>query len=171
MSTILDMVDIRKSFGAIKALDGVNFSLEKNEIHALVGENGAGKSTLMKVLSGSYPHGSYEGEIIIEGVKQFFKSPFDSKNAGIEMIYQEISMHPDLSVAENIFLGKIPSKWGFANHKKMIRESEKYLEMVGLNILPTMIMRNLSTSQQQMVSIARALSSNPKILILFKESK
>lgn len=163
---ILEMRDIHKSFGAVKALDGVNLKLYENEILGLVGENGAGKSTLMRVLSGSWPTGSYTGDIIIEGEKVEFMAPADSEKAGMAMIYQEISMHPDLSVAENIYLGKIPTIRGFVNHRKMKKESKKYLEMVGLTLDPAMILRNLSTSQQQLVSIARALSRNPKILIL-----
>lgn len=163
---ILEMRDIHKSFGAVKALTGVSLTLRENEILGLVGENGAGKSTLMKVLSGSWPANSYTGEIYVDGKKQNFMTPVDSEKAGIEMIYQEISMHPQLSIAENIFLGRIPSKNGIINRKEMEKESIKYLDMVGLKIDPSTLVQNLSTSQQQMVSIARALSRKPKILIL-----
>lgn len=163
---ILEMRDIYKSFGAVKALDGVNLTLYENEILGLVGENGAGKSTLMRILSGSWPADSYTGDVIIEGRKVRFMEPADSEKAGIAMIYQEISMHPELSVAENIFLGKIPTTYGVVNYRKMREDSKKYLEMVGIDLDPNMILRHLSTSQQQLVSIARALSRNPKILIL-----
>ncbi|MEG1524159.1 MAG: sugar ABC transporter ATP-binding protein [Clostridia bacterium] len=166
MDAILEMCDICKTFGVVKALDNVCLTLRYHEILGLVGENGAGKSTLMKILSGSYPHSSYSGIIKVEGEKQQFSTPFDSAKAGIEMIYQEISMHGELNIAENIFLGNIPSIKGFIRNRTMIEESKKYLEMVGLDLNPTTLVRNLSTSQQQMIAIARALSRNPKILIL-----
>ncbi len=160
------MRDICKTFGAIKALDGVSIALNHNEILGLVGENGAGKSTLMKILSGSYPHSSYTGEIFVDGKKVLFNLPFDSTAADIEMIYQEISMHNELSIAENIYLGNIPQKHGFIKRKEMLNNSRKYLEMVGLDLDPSMLVRHLSTSQKQMVAISRALSRNPRILIL-----
>lgn len=163
---ILEMRNITKTFGPVSALSNVSIQLEENEILGLCGENGAGKSTLMKVLSGSWPANSYTGEIYVDGKKQNFMSPVDSENTGIEMIYQEISMHPDLTIAENIFLGRIPGKYGIINRKKMYSECERYLKLVGLNLNPKTIVRNLSTSQQQMVAIARALSRNPRILIL-----
>lgn len=163
---VLEMRDIHKHFGAVKALDGVNLTLHENEILGLVGENGAGKSTLMKVLSGAWPAGSYTGDVIINGEKVGFTTPADSEAAGIAMIYQEVSMHRELTVAENLFLGKLPVKGLFVDYKKMKDESARYLERVGLDIDPSTIVRNLSTSQQQLVAIARALSRNPKILIL-----
>jgi|LSQX01.1.fsa_nt_gb ABC-type sugar transport system ATPase subunit len=166
MRAILEMRCISKTFGAVKALDEVSLDLENNEILGLVGENGAGKSTLMKILSGSYPHSSYTGSIWINGEEQAFKTPYDSEKAGIEMIYQEISMHESLTIAENIFLGRVPTNKGIVSYRKMFDESRKYLDMVGLMINPKTLMRNLSTSQQQMVAIARAISRNPKILIL-----
>src|SRR5512144_854847 len=114
-STILEMRDITKTFPGVKALSNVNLSVEEGEIHAVVGENGAGKSTLMKVLSGVYPAGTYEGEIVIEGKVQSFKSVRDAENAGIAIIFQELSLVKELTVGENIFLGQAPSKMGVIN--------------------------------------------------------
>lgn len=164
--TVLEMKEVTKSFGATKALKQVSIDLREREILAICGENGAGKSTLMKVLSGSYENGSYEGEICIDGKPCVFKTPADASAAGIEMIYQEISVHLDLSVAENIFLGRIPLRAGLVQWKHMHEEAKIYAEMVGLKVPVTTLLRDLSASQCQMVSIARALSRNPKILVL-----
>ena len=163
---ILEMNHVTKAFGAVKALKDVSINLMPNEILAICGENGAGKSTLMKVLSGAYAHGSYTGDILVAGVSKKFMNTADSSAAGIEMIYQEISVHLDLTVAENIFLGRVPVKNGVVQWKKMNAEAKTYLDMVGLDLPVTMKMRDLSASQCQMVSIARALSRNPKILVL-----
>jgi ABC-type sugar transport system ATPase subunit len=164
------MNKISKNFGPIQALNDVSINLKKGEILVIVGENGAGKSTLMKILSGSYPSGSYSGEIIVGGKPRHFNSPADSTAAGIEMIYQEISVHLDLSVAENIFLGQLPTSTGCVQWKKMFANAEKYTNMVGLSVSVKQPMRTLSTSQQQMVTIARALSRNPGILVLDEPS-
>ena len=134
-----------------------------------MGENGAGKSTLMKVLSGAYPASSYEGEIWIDGVKQRFMNTKDAEDAGIAMIYQEISMHLDLSVAENIFLGKLNTRGVgkfVVDWKSVYADAAKFLERVGLDVSPKALLRNLSTSQMQLVAIARALVKDPKILVL-----
>ncbi len=163
---VLEMLNITKLFPGVRALDNVSFEAYEGEILALCGENGAGKSTLMKVLSGSYPASSYKGDIFINGKKCVFNNTAQSEKSGIAMIYQEISMHLDLSVAENLFLGR----WICTNRKidwkKMHQETKQYLDMVGLEIDTHSTLRNLSTSQQQLVSIARALSKKPKILVL-----
>lgn len=164
---ILEMKNITKKFPGVVALKDVTFDAMEGEILALVGENGAGKSTLMKILSGSYPHYSYDGSIYIDGKKVEFANPRQSEEAGIAMIYQEINMHLDLSVAENLFLGRWPKNgsnlvaWG-----SMFIEAKKYIDLVQLEVNPREILRNLSTSQQQLISIARALSKEPKILVL-----
>lgn len=163
---ILEMKHITKRFPGVLALDDVTFNVYKGEILALCGENGAGKSTLMKILSGSYPESSYEGEIFVDGVKCHFEVPAESEQAGIGMIYQEISMHLDMTVAENIFIGRWPMKGKQVDWNKMNSEAKKYLQLVGLSIEPNGILRYLGASQQQLVSIARALSKNPKILVL-----
>ena len=163
---ILEMQHITKAFGPVKALKDVSIGLKPHEILAVCGENGAGKSTLMKILSGAYACGSYEGEIIVNGEPKKFQTPADSSAAGIEMIYQEISVHMDLTIAENIFLGRMPVKGGLVQWKQAFREAKRYLDMIGLQLPVSMKMRDLSTSQCQMVLIARALSKNPKILVL-----
>src|SRR5438876_3056346 len=112
MTSFLEMRNITKSFPGVRALDGVSLDLQRGEIHALVGENGAGKSTLMKVLGGVYPHPQYGGEIMIEGHEQRFSSVRDAEKAGIAVIYQELSLVKEMSVGENIFLGRAPRKFG-----------------------------------------------------------
>lgn len=163
---VLEMKMITKTFPGVKALDNVSFKAHKGEILSLVGENGAGKSTLMKVLSGSYPHTSYTGDIYIDGKLQKFQNPAQAEEAGIAMIYQEISMHLDMSIMENIFLGRWPTKNGRVQWGEMERESRRYLEMVHLDVDPHDTLRKMGASQQQLVSIARALSKNPKLFIL-----
>src|SRR5437762_9420898 len=113
--TLLDMKSITKSFPGVKALDGVSFDLNQGEIHALVGENGAGKSTLIKILAGVYPHPEYGGQIILEGSERRFANVRDSEKAGIAVIFQELSLVKELSVAENIFPGREPRRFGLIN--------------------------------------------------------
>jgi D-xylose transport system ATP-binding protein len=164
---ILEMIQIVKKFPGVTAVDHVDFSLKKGNILGLIGENGAGKSTLMQILSGVYPHTAYTGEIRIYGEKLQISGPQDAIRNGIEMIYQELDINLDLSVTENILLGawvKKPS--GLIDWKKCTEIAKYNLEKLGLVVNPTMKMRELSTSQQQMVAIARALSRTPKILIM-----
>ena len=163
---VLEMKHITKSFSGVTALNDVSFSAYEGEILALCGENGAGKSTLMKILSGSYPEGSYEGQIFVNGNLCRFASPAQSEKMGIGMIYQEISMHLDLTVAENIFIGRWPIKGRKVDWKEMNEQAVTFMELVGLQAEPDMILRQMSASQQQLVSIARALSKDPKILVL-----
>ena len=163
---ILEMRGITKKFPGVTALDDVSFEAYTGEILALCGENGAGKSTLMKVLSGSYPNSSYTGEIYIDGKKQIFDNPARSEHAGVAMIYQEISMHLDANVAENLFLGRWYKKGIFIDWREMSRRARQYLELVQLDVNPSQVLRNLSISEQQLISIARALSKNPRILVL-----
>jgi len=164
--TILEMKNITKLFPGVKALDGVNLKVEKNEIHALVGENGAGKSTLMKVLSGIYPYGSYSGEVLFNGSLCQFKGIKDSEKLGIVIIHQELALIPYLSIAENIFLGNEQSKKGIINWDNTIEKSKELLNRVGLKESSKSLIANIGVGKQQLVEIAKALSKNVSLLIL-----
>lgn len=165
-NVILEMRSVTKEFPGVKALDNVNLKVHAGEIHTICGENGAGKSTLMKVLSGAYPHGSYRGEIYVDGELCRFLTPQDSEDKGIAMIYQEINMHLNISIAENLFMNEWRGKKGFVNWKQMYAEAKKCLDNIGLELDPRTQMSRLGTSEQQLVAIARAVYRNPKILIL-----
>ena len=171
MKSILTIKNVIKRFSGTVALKGVDMELYPNEILALAGENGAGKSTLMKILSGIYPYGDYEGEVYIGDKLCKFRGPKDAEEAGIAMIYQELNLELDLTVAENILLGQYPrTKFGTINWKAVHSEAQKALDMLGVDISTKVTARNLSPSMQQLVSIARALYRNPKILILDEPS-
>jgi len=163
---LLEMRRIVKEFPGVRALDDVSFRVGHREIHGLVGENGAGKSTLMKVLSGVYPHGTYEGDILFDGEVQRFRGINSSERVGIAIIYQELALVPDMTVYENIFLGHEISAWGVVDWNETIRRAREMLDMVRLDVNPSMMVRDLSVSQQQLVEIAKALSKNVKLLIL-----
>ncbi|MDQ0058533.1 xylose ABC transporter ATP-binding protein [Paenibacillus harenae] len=167
MTAALEMRGITKQFPGVKALDEVSFSVRKGEVHALCGENGAGKSTLMKVLSGLYPHGTYEGEIVVGGVTKQFGKIKDAEEAGIAIIYQELALVKDLSIGENLFLGKEPARFGIINWEHVFKESERWLKEVGLSdVNPEQLTGGLGIGKQQQVEIAKALSKNANILIL-----
>ncbi|MEJ8306422.1 sugar ABC transporter ATP-binding protein [Saccharibacillus sacchari] len=163
---ILEMRGISKNFTGVKALSDVNFQVKKGEIHFLVGENGAGKSTLMKVLSGVYPYGTYEGDIVYEGTVQQFGKITDSVKTGIAIIYQELALFPDLSVYENIFAGNEVKRGGVIDWNETIIEARKMLQKVKLNVNPETLIRDLGVGKQQLVEIAKALSKDVKLLIL-----
>ena len=160
------MKHIVKEFPGVRALDGVSFTLEAGEFHSLVGENGAGKSTLMKVLSGVYPQGTYEGDILIDDQVRQFRSIRDSENAGVAIIFQELSLVKELTVGENIFLGKEPSRFGVINWSELYHRTAKLLRDLNLDIDPRVPVGNLGIGQQQLVEIAKALSKEAKILVL-----
>jgi len=162
----LEMRDITKTFPGVRALDGVSFDLHKGEIHALVGENGAGKSTLMKVLAGVYAHPQYGGDILIEGEVRRFASVREAEKAGIAVIFQELSLVKEMSVAENIFLGREPRKFGVIRWEELFRRARKLLNDLHLSIDPQTPIRNLGIGQQQLVEIAKALSHEAQILVL-----
>ena len=165
--TILSVCGVTKKFVGTVALKGVSIELYHNEILGILGENGAGKSTLMKILSGIYPHGEYSGEILIEGKSYSFSSPLDAQKSGIAMIYQELNLELDLSIAENIMLGCAPqTKFGLIDWKRMDEIGSNMMRRLNSDIDVTLTVRSLSPSMQQIVSIARALVRNPKILIL-----
>jgi len=160
------MKNIVKEFPGVKALDGVSFTLDAGEFHSLVGENGAGKSTLMKVLSGVYPVGTYEGDILIDDQVRQFRGIRDSENAGVAIIFQELSLVKELTVGENIFLGKEPSQYGVINWSELYHRTTKLLQDLHLDIDPRVPVGNLGIGQQQLVEIAKALSKEAKILVL-----
>ncbi len=163
---LLEMKNIVKEFPGVRALDGVSLALGEGEFHALVGENGAGKSTLMKVLSGVYPHGTYEGEILVDGNARTFSGVRDSEHAGIAIVFQELSLVKELTVAENIFLGREPARLGIVNWSELYHRATKLLRDLNLAIDPSIEVGSLGIGQQQLVEIAKALSQNAKILVL-----
>jgi len=165
-NALLEMRSITKEFPGVKALDGVTFALFEGEFHALVGENGAGKSTLMKILSGVYPFGEYGGDIVIGGETRQFKTIRDSEKAGVAIIFQELSLVKELTVGENIFLGREPSRFGVINRSELYQKAAKSLKDLHLPIDPRTPVGNLGIGQQQLVEIAKALSQDAKILVL-----
>lgn len=166
MKPLLEMRAISKSFPGVKALDEVTLSVAEGEIHAIVGENGAGKSTLMKVLSGVYPAGSYDGEIHFDGALAEFRSIQDSEARGIIIIHQELALVPLLSIAENLFLGNEISKNGYIQWHETTRRTRELLARVGLSDPPTMLVEKLGVGKQQLVEIAEALAKDVRLLIL-----
>ncbi len=163
---LLRMDHITKVFPGVKALDNVNLSVEEGEIHALVGENGAGKSTLMNVLSGIYPYGTYEGDIIYNGEVCKFQKIKDSEEKGIVIIHQELALVPQMSIGENMFLGNERGKKNAINWNETYGEADKYLKMVGLSESSRVLIKDIGTGKQQLVEIAKALAKNAKLLIL-----
>jgi putative multiple sugar transport system ATP-binding protein len=165
-TTILEMRGITKTFPGVKALSDVNLDVREGEIHAIVGENGAGKSTLMKVLSGVYPAGSYDGQIIYRDGEVHFKTIRDSEHQNIVIIHQELALVPLLSIAENIFLGNEVARNGVINWDEARAGARKLLAMVGLNEDPDTLITHIGVGKQQLVEIAKALSKEVKLLIL-----
>src|SRR5664280_386754 len=163
---ILEMRNITKTFPGVKALDNVNFSVTEGQIHALVGENGAGKSTLMKVLSGVYPYGSYEGTIVFDGEERRFRDINDSEALGIIIIHQELALIPLMSIAENIFLSHPPARFGVIDRGTVYRRTQELLAQVGLRESPDTPVTDLGVGKQQLVEIAKALSKRVRLLIL-----
>jgi len=163
---ILSMKSITKLFPGVKALDEVNINVKRGEIHFIVGENGAGKSTLMNVLSGIYPHGNYDGDIIFDGKTKRFHGIKDSVKDGIIIINQELALFPNLTVFENIFVGHEISKNGVIDWDKTKELAKKYLDMVGIDVDIYQMVSSLGVGKQQLIEIAKALSQDVKLLIL-----
>ena len=162
---IVKMNDIYKSFPGVKALQGVDLTIKKGEVHGLVGENGAGKSTLIKILMGVYNNFD-SGEIYIEGKKVEIKSPIQAKKNGLAAVYQDLHLANNLTVGENFFLGKIPlKKWGIVDWKKINRVTRKVLNELDLDIDPKIPVRKLSTAEQAMVLIAKIIHQESKVII------
>ncbi|MDO0977965.1 multiple monosaccharide ABC transporter ATP-binding protein [Mycolicibacterium frederiksbergense] len=160
------MRDITKRFGNVTALSEVNLTVRHGEIHAICGENGAGKSTLMKVLSGIYPHGSYDGDIVFDGRPGEFKDIRSSERRGIGIIHQELALVPVLSIAENIFLGNEHASGGIISWHETTSHAQQLLRRVGLNENPQTLISDIGVGKQQLVEIAKALSKKVKLLIL-----
>lgn len=163
---ILEMRNITKAFPGVKALDNVNLKVKKGEIHSLCGENGAGKSTLMKVLSGIYAYGDYEGEILYNGKICKYKNVKDSEQDGIVIIHQELALSPYLSIGENIFIGNEIANKGIINWNEVKTRTKELLKKVGLDEDPDAIVNKLGVGKQQLIEIAKALSKDVKLLIL-----
>ncbi|HEV7903517.1 MAG TPA: ATP-binding cassette domain-containing protein [Pyrinomonadaceae bacterium] len=162
----LEMRDITKVFPGVRALDGVSFDLRRGELHALVGENGAGKSTLMKILGGVYPHPEYGGEIFIEGAARRFKSVRDAESAGVAVIFQELSLVQEMTIGENIFLGREPRRFGIIRWHELYSRASRLLADLRLPLDPHTPVRNLGIGQQQLVEIAKALAQEARLLVL-----
>lgn len=163
---LLEMKNITKTFPGVKALDNVNLQVEEGEIHALVGENGAGKSTLMNVLSGIYPYGTYEGNIIYNGEICKFNNIKDSEEKGIVIIHQELALVPYMTIGENMYLGNERGKSFSINWNETYGEADKYLKIVGLEESSRTLIKDIGVGKQQLVEIAKALAKNAKLLIL-----
>jgi len=163
---ILEMKHITKTFPGVTALDNVNLEVEKGQIHALVGENGAGKSTLMNVLSGIYPYGTYEGEILFQGKPCRFRNIKDSERRGIAIIHQELALNPFMSIAENIFLGNERQAHGVINWHKTNDQAVKLMQRVGLKLKHNTLVQDIGVGHQQLTEIAKALAKDCTLLIL-----
>ena len=163
---ILEMKNITKTFPGVKALDNVNLQVEEGEIHALVGENGAGKSTLMNVLSGIYPYGTYEGDIVYKGEVCKFNKIKDSESKGIVIIHQELALIPYMTIGENMYLGNERGKSASIDWNETYGEADRYLKMVGLEDSSRTLVKDIGTGKQQLVEIAKALAKNAQLLIL-----
>ena len=161
---LLELTGITKSFGGVEALRAVDFTLRTGEIHGLVGENGAGKSTLMKIIAGV--HADFTGTMKLDGKDVRFRSARDALNAGVGMVHQELSIVPDLSVAENVFLGTQPIRGGVIDWKRMVREAREHLAGLGIDVDPRERMGSLSIGLQQLIELARVLFSGARIIIL-----
>ena len=166
MATLLEMRNISKVFPGVRALDHVNLTVEQGEIHAICGENGAGKSTLMKVLSGVYPHGTYEGDILYDGAPLQCRGIRESEARGIIIIHQELALVPLLSIAENLFLGNEVASGGVINWQRAFQMTRELLKKVGLDEAPTTQVGKLGVGKQQLIEIAKALAKDVRLLIL-----
>jgi D-xylose transport system ATP-binding protein len=163
---VLEARGIVKRFGAITALGGVSFDLRAGEVHALCGENGAGKSTLIKLLAGVHPHGSYEGEILIDGRPAAFGSTRDAERAGIAIIHQELALFPEMSVGENLFLGALPQRRGRIDWDRVYAKAAATLADCGIALDPATRVADLGVGHQQLIEIARAVARKPRVLVL-----
>ena len=163
---LLNMQAITKDFPGVRALDNVCFDVRSGEIHALCGENGAGKSTLIKILGAVHPHSTYEGQLHINGVEQRFRTVRDAEQAGIAVIHQELALIPEMTVAENIYLGREPRRFGTIDNARLSHDAGELLAQFGLDIPLHGQVYKLGIGQQQLVEIAKALSRDARLLVL-----
>ncbi len=163
---LLQMQSITKDFPGVRALDDVSFEVQAGEIHALCGENGAGKSTLIKILGAVHPHGTYDGQLRIDGKEQRFHSVRDAERAGIAVIHQELALISEMTVAENIYLGQEPRRFGIIDKHRLYRDAAQLLSQFGLTLPLQTSVHELGIGQQQLVEIAKALSRNARLLVL-----
>lgn len=161
---VLEMKGITKIYPGVRALDGVDFIVEEGSVHALMGENGAGKSTLIKILTGVI--GKDSGSIVLSGKEVNFHSVYEANNNGISAVYQELDLIPELSIGENIFMGREMMKKGSIDWKNTYKEADKILKSMGILLDVTAKLSSLGTAMQQMVSIARAISIKSQIVVL-----
>lgn len=165
---VLEMKNINKRFTGVNALDDVSFSVTKGEVHAICGENGAGKSTLMKILNGIYKADS--GSVYINGKKEEIQSPLDAQSKGLSIIFQELNLVETLSVAENIYLGRLSDKHKRIRWKTVYEQAKDQLKSIGCDLDPKTIVSELSISQKQMVEIAKAVSYHSDIVVMDEPS-
>ncbi len=166
--TFIELKGITKLYPGVVALGGVTFDIREGEVHSLCGENGAGKSTLIKVITGA--HARTDGEYLLDGQPVDFKSPQEAISAGISCVYQELSMAPQMDVAHNLYIGNLPMKGAFVDHKKLYAQTEEILKELDMNISPRAIAGELSVGQQQMIEIGRALTRNARLIVLDEPS-
>jgi D-xylose transport system ATP-binding protein len=163
---VLTAKNLTKTFPGVVALRDVSFELRPGEIHALCGENGAGKSTLIKLLSGIHAHGSYEGELLVDGQPAMFSTIADAGRAGIAVIYQELALVPEMTVAENIFLGREPRRGLLVDNLQMLRETRELLSRFDVAVPPDASVASLGVGEKQLVEIVKALAKDSRVLIL-----
>ncbi|NDA67425.1 MAG: sugar ABC transporter ATP-binding protein, partial [Verrucomicrobia bacterium] len=161
---LLEARSLTKSFPGVRALKGVSLTVERGEVLAVIGENGAGKSTLMKILAGVQTADS--GEILLDGQPVALRSVHDALASGIALIHQELNLADNLDVAANIFLGREPRRFGWIDAARTHREAKQFLDAVGLDVKPDTLVSTLAIGQQQLVEIAKALSTNARVLIM-----
>lgn len=162
--SLIELKDIHKSFYGVEVLHGVNFVLQSGSVHALMGENGAGKSTLMKVIAGV--HTADSGKVLLDGKEVEILSPAKARELGIAMIHQELSSEPEMSVAENIYLGREPGRFGMVDYRQLYRQTDELLKKLGIHLNPRTKMKRLRVADQQMVEIAKAISQNARVVIM-----
>jgi D-xylose transport system ATP-binding protein len=175
MTVVLETQTLKKRFGGVVALDGVSFTLREGEVHALCGENGAGKSTLIKILSGVHVHGTYEGEVQVAGATARFLGTRDAERAGVALIPQELALVPELTVAENLFLGREPRRKGLLGRvlidwDQVYRDAAALFDELGLDLEPTARVGQLGVGKQQLVEIAKAIAKRTRVLVLDEPS-